>query len=105
MLDMALFRRWSFTGSVLVNLLSVIGLVGFLYFVAQHLQLILGLSPMEAGLALVPGPRDDDRRRHRSGADREARRAARRRARGAGFSVLGLRAGRRRRRAPGRCRC
>ncbi len=55
MLDMALFHRWSFTGSVLVNLLSVIGLVGFLYFVAQHLQLILGLSPMEAGLALVPG--------------------------------------------------
>ena len=45
MLDMALFRRWSFTGSVLVNLLSVIGLVGFLYFVAQHLQLIVGLSP------------------------------------------------------------
>ena len=30
-------------------------LVGFLYFVAQHLQLIVGLSPMEAGLALVPG--------------------------------------------------
>ena len=55
MLDMALFRRWSFTGSVLVNLLSVIGLVGFLYFVAQHLQLVVGLSPMEAGLALVPG--------------------------------------------------
>ena len=55
MLDMALFRRWSFTGSVLVNLLSVIGLVGFLYFVAQHLQLVLGLSPMDAGLALVPG--------------------------------------------------
>ena len=55
MLDMALFRRWSFSGSVLVNLLSVIGLVGFLYFVAQHLQLIVGLSPLEAGLALVPG--------------------------------------------------
>jgi DHA2 family multidrug resistance protein-like MFS transporter len=55
MLDMALFSRWSFTGSVLVNLLSVIGLVGFLYFVAQHLQLVLGLSPMDAGLALVPG--------------------------------------------------
>jgi DHA2 family multidrug resistance protein-like MFS transporter len=55
MLDMALFRRWSFTGSVLVNLLSVIGLVGFLYFVAQHLQLVLGLSPMDAGLSLVPG--------------------------------------------------
>ncbi|MCR2809318.1 MULTISPECIES: MFS transporter [unclassified Microbacterium] len=55
MLDMALFRRGSFTGSVLVNLLSVIGLVGFLYFVAQHLQLVVGLSPLQAGLALVPG--------------------------------------------------
>ncbi|WP_127474549.1 MFS transporter [Microbacterium sulfonylureivorans] len=55
MLDMALFRRGSFSGAILVNLLSVIALVGFLFFVAQHLQLIAGLSPMQAGLALVPG--------------------------------------------------
>ncbi|MFB8148121.1 MFS transporter [Microbacterium sp. NPDC056003] len=55
MLDMALFRRGSFSGAILVNLLSVIALVGFLFFVAQHLQLVVGLSPMEAGLALVPG--------------------------------------------------
>ena len=55
MLDMALFRRGSFSGAILVNLLSVVALVGFLYFVPQHLQLILGLSPMVAGLALVPG--------------------------------------------------
>ncbi|WP_375383992.1 MFS transporter [uncultured Microbacterium sp.] len=55
MLDMRLFRRANFTGSVLVNLLSVIGLVGFLYFVAQHLQLVVGLSPLDAALALVPG--------------------------------------------------
>jgi len=55
MLDMALFRRGTFSGAVLVNLLSVIGLVGFLYFVAQHLQLVLELSPMEAGIALLPG--------------------------------------------------
>jgi DHA2 family multidrug resistance protein-like MFS transporter len=55
MLDMALFRRPTFSGSVLVNLLSVIGLVGFLYFVAQHLQLVVGLTPLQAGLALVPG--------------------------------------------------
>lgn len=55
MLDMKLFQRPTFTGSVLVNLLSVIGLVGFLYFVAQHLQLVVGLSPLDAGLALVPG--------------------------------------------------
>lgn len=55
MLDMALFKRGSFSGAILVNLLSVVALVGFLYFVSQHLQLVLGLSPMVAGLALVPG--------------------------------------------------
>lgn len=55
MLDMRLFGRGTFSGALLVNLLSVIALVGFLFFVAQHLQLIVGLSPMQAGLALVPG--------------------------------------------------
>lgn len=55
MLDMALFRRRGFTGAILVNLLSIVALVGFLYFVSQHLQLVLGLSPMHAGFALVPG--------------------------------------------------
>ncbi|MBM7505123.1 MFS transporter [Agromyces aurantiacus] len=55
MLDMRLFRTGSFGGGVLVNLLSVIALVGFLFFVSQHLQLIAGLSPVEAALALTPG--------------------------------------------------
>ena len=55
MLDMTLFRRPAFSGSLLVNLCSVIALVGFLYFVSQHLQLVVGLEPMAAGLALVPG--------------------------------------------------
>lgn len=54
MLDMGLFRTPAFTGALLVNLLSVIALVGFLFFIAQHLQLIIGLSPMESGLALLP---------------------------------------------------
>ncbi|MDL5350497.1 MFS transporter [Microbacterium sp. zg-YB36] len=55
MLDMRLFRQGTFSGALLVNLLSVVALVGFLFFVSQHLQLIVGLSPMQAGLALVPG--------------------------------------------------
>lgn len=55
MLDMALFRRGSFSGAIAVNLLSMVSLVGFLYFVSQHLQLVLGISPILAGLALVPG--------------------------------------------------
>lgn len=55
MLDMRLFRRATFSGAVLVNLLSVVALVGFLFFVSQHLQLVLGLEPMQAGLVLIPG--------------------------------------------------
>ncbi|KJL19564.1 MFS transporter [Microbacterium azadirachtae] len=55
MLDMALFRRGMFSGAILVNLLSVVALVGFLYYVSQHLQLVLGLKPVQAGLALIPG--------------------------------------------------
>ncbi|WP_444876244.1 MFS transporter [Agromyces ramosus] len=55
MLDVRLFRQGSFGGAVLVNLCSVIALVGFLYFVSQHLQLIAGLTPVAAGLALLPG--------------------------------------------------
>jgi DHA2 family multidrug resistance protein-like MFS transporter len=55
MLDVRLFARSSFSGAVLANLLSVFSLVGFLFFVAQHLQLVLGESPMQAGLILLPG--------------------------------------------------
>ena len=55
MLDVRLFSRSSFSGAVLANLLSVFSLVGFLFFVSQHLQLVLGESPMQAGLILLPG--------------------------------------------------
>ncbi|TQJ31874.1 MFS transporter [Microbacterium sp. SLBN-146] len=55
MLDMRLFQNSTFSGALMVNLLSVVGLVGFLFFAAQHLQLVVGLSPMNAGFALVPG--------------------------------------------------
>jgi DHA2 family multidrug resistance protein-like MFS transporter len=55
MLDMRLFRNRAFSGAVIVNLLSVIALVGFLFFVSQHLQLVLGLNPIEASLVLLPG--------------------------------------------------
>ena len=55
MLDVTLFTRPVFTGAVAANLLSVFSLIGFLYFISQHLQLVSGRSPMEAGLALLPG--------------------------------------------------
>nr|WP_241992981.1 MFS transporter [Cryobacterium frigoriphilum] len=55
LLDMTLFRRGAFSGAVGVNLLSVTALVGCLFFISQHLQLVLGMSPLNAGLVLVPG--------------------------------------------------
>ncbi|MGK4188388.1 MFS transporter [Rothia koreensis] len=55
MLDVRLFTNSVFSGAVGSNLLSVFSLVGFLYFVSQHLQLISGMTPMEAGVALIPG--------------------------------------------------
>jgi DHA2 family multidrug resistance protein-like MFS transporter len=55
MLDMNLFRVPSFSGAVLVNLVSVFSLLGLLFFLTQHLQLVVGLSPFNAALALTPG--------------------------------------------------
>jgi DHA2 family multidrug resistance protein-like MFS transporter len=55
MLDMKLFRVPAFSGAVVVNLVSVFSLVGFLYFLTQHLQLVLGMAPFDAAMALVPG--------------------------------------------------
>jgi DHA2 family multidrug resistance protein-like MFS transporter len=55
MLDMKLFRVPSFSGAVVVNLVSVFSLVGFLFFLTQHLQLVLGMAPLDAAIALIPG--------------------------------------------------
>lgn len=55
MLDVSLFRQRVFSGAVVANGLSLMGLAGFLFFGAQLLQLDLGLSPMRAALVLVPG--------------------------------------------------
>lgn len=49
MLDVRLFRQPVFSGAVGANLLSVFSLVGFLYFVSQHLQLVSGHSPCWRG--------------------------------------------------------
>ncbi|WP_209373693.1 MFS transporter [Brevibacterium renqingii] len=55
MLDVRLFANKVFTSAVASNLLSIMGLAGFLYFGTQLLQLVLGLSPVEAALVLIPG--------------------------------------------------
>lgn len=55
MLDVGLFSYGPFASSILANFLSIVGLIGFLFFVSQHLQLVLGLSPLSAGLVTLPG--------------------------------------------------
>lgn len=55
MLDVELFRSGPFTSSILANFLSIVGLIGFIFFISQHLQLVLGLSPLAAGLVTLPG--------------------------------------------------
>ncbi len=55
MLDVELFANSAFTSSILANFLSIVGLIGFIFFISQHLQLVLGLSPLAAGLVTLPG--------------------------------------------------
>ena len=54
MLDLRLFRSRTFSSALLVNFLAVLVAVGYFLFVAQYLQLVLALSPLEAGLWSVP---------------------------------------------------
>ena len=54
MIDVALFRIPAFAISLGINFVSIFVAVGYFLFVAQYLQLILGLSPLQAGLWSVP---------------------------------------------------
>ncbi|MFS0697505.1 MFS transporter [Streptomyces nitrosporeus] len=54
LLDMALFRHRGFSGAVLADLLTILGLSGLIFFLSQFLQLVQGRSPLEAGLAELP---------------------------------------------------
>ncbi|MFJ8602169.1 MFS transporter [Streptomyces shenzhenensis] len=54
LLDMRLFRRGGFSGAVLADLLTVLGMSGLVFFLSQYLQLVQGMRPFEAGLAELP---------------------------------------------------
>ncbi|SEL76850.1 MFS transporter [Rhodococcus maanshanensis] len=55
MLDLSLFARPAFSTAVMTNLLSVFALSGVLFFGSQYLQLVLGKTPLQAGLLMLPG--------------------------------------------------
>ncbi|WP_046726657.1 MFS transporter [Streptomyces humi] len=54
LLDMRLFRSRGFSGAVLADLLTVLGMSGLVFFLSQYLQLVQGRPPFEAGLAELP---------------------------------------------------
>lgn len=55
LIDIDLFRSRVFSVAVVTNLMIVFSMVGSLFFLTQYLQLVLGVSPMRAGIVLVPG--------------------------------------------------
>jgi MFS transporter, DHA2 family, multidrug resistance protein len=50
LIDLALFRIPAFNASLMVNLAGVFFIFGIFLFQNQYLQLVLGLSPLQAGL-------------------------------------------------------
>ena len=54
LIDIGFFRIPSFSASLATNVLSVFVAFGSFLFVAQYLQLVLGLTPLQAGLWSLP---------------------------------------------------
>jgi len=54
MIDVGLFRITAFNAALATNFLAIFVAVGYFLFVAQYLQLVVGLSPLQAGLWSLP---------------------------------------------------
>ncbi|MBM9499187.1 MFS transporter [Leptospira sp. 201903071] len=54
MIDLELFKVPAFSAALIANSLTIFVGLGSFLFLAQYLQLVLGLSPMEAGLWTLP---------------------------------------------------
>jgi DHA2 family multidrug resistance protein-like MFS transporter len=54
LIDLALFRLPAFNTALVTFLLGVFVAFGVFLFLSQYLQLVLGLSPLEAGLWMLP---------------------------------------------------
>lgn len=55
LIDLRLFAIPAFSASLAINTLAIFVGFGSFLFIAQYLQLVLGLSPLEAGMWSVPG--------------------------------------------------
>jgi Na+/melibiose symporter-like transporter len=54
MLDLRFFKNGSFSGGALAISLAFFALFGLFFLLTQYLQLVIGYSPLEAGVRLLP---------------------------------------------------
>lgn len=54
LLDLALFRRPAFSAALIAYSLSCLAMMGVYVFITQYLQLVRGLTPLQAGWATLP---------------------------------------------------
>jgi EmrB/QacA subfamily drug resistance transporter len=54
MLPLRFFKNMSFTGANLALTLVMFAMFGIMFFVAQYLQSVLGYSPLQAGVRMLP---------------------------------------------------
>ena len=54
LLEMKLFRSAAFSAAIAAYALTCLAMLGVYIFITQYLQLVLGLSPLRAGLATLP---------------------------------------------------
>jgi EmrB/QacA subfamily drug resistance transporter len=55
LLDLKMFRRWSFTASIFAAFFQATGALAVLFVMIMYLQGVRGLSPFNSSLLLVPG--------------------------------------------------
>lgn len=53
-LDVTLFRRPAFSAAIVAYALAGLSMMGVYIFMTQYLQLVLGLTPLQAGVATIP---------------------------------------------------
>ncbi len=54
LVDVGLFRRPAFSASLVTFTLAIFAMFGMFLYIAQYLQLVLGLSPLMTGLWMLP---------------------------------------------------
>ncbi|MCC9186318.1 MFS transporter [Mycolicibacterium mageritense] len=54
LIDVGLFRLPAFSGAVAADTIAIFAFIGVMFFFSQHLQLVMGMTPFQAGLAELP---------------------------------------------------